>query len=286
MNSAEDIEQVIEKLHVTTSVKTDERILKDAFAALEESDRKDASHVTRGWHVVSISRLIKLGAVAAVVLMAFALFFRGPAVKAVTLGQMYEALQGMKNVCISRFRSGRQEPVQKEWVSSTLNIRMLEDKKEFVLWDLSNGVKKRKRTSSDIVETSVLSEGALAGARKAMAHSFGLLPFSDLSAAPEGAEWHRVDEPGVAAVVPGTEVYDLTWPQKSAKSATVRFMKYRVFVDISNNLPKRTEYYSKLKPEDEYQFMSSEVVAYPTENEFSALIHSVFGSVSRFPSPN
>jgi hypothetical protein len=278
MNPADNVELAIERLYVSTSAELDRRILADASAALEESVHKQPARARRGWYVVSVSRLIRLGAVAAVVLLAFTLFFRGPAVKAVTLAEIYEAVQRVKNVCISRFQPGEQEPLQKEWVSSTLNIRLLEDKREFVLWDLANGLSKRKRTSSDIIETSVLAEGVLAGARKAIAHSFGLVPFSDLSAAPEGARWHRVDDPEVAAVVPGTEVYDLTWPQKGTKSGMVRFIKYRFFVDISNNLPKRTEHYWKLKSEDEYKFVHFEVVTYPSEPEVSALIQNTFGA--------
>ena len=45
MNPADQIEQTIERLHITTRAETDERILGDAFAALEKYAQKQSTYV-------------------------------------------------------------------------------------------------------------------------------------------------------------------------------------------------------------------------------------------------
>jgi len=86
-----------------------------------------------------------------------------------------------------------------------------------------------------------------------------------------------VDDPNVTSIFPGTKVYELTWLQKSINSDMVIFRKWRVFVDTPTNLPRRTEWYSKLKPDDEYRFQTCEVVTYPSESEIKVLLSDIFG---------
>ena len=279
MNSAEDIEHAIERLHVTTRARTDERILEDAFAALEESGHKQPSHVTSGWHVVSMSRLIKLGAVAAVFLVALALFFRGPAVKAVTLAQIYEAVEKVRNVCISSFGAGKQEPIQKEWVSRTLNIIMFETKEEFVLHDLRNKVIQIKSLSSGTIKTVVPTEEVFARAKKRMARAIGLVPFSEFKDIPETARWNRVYDPNVVIVDPDTQVYDLIWTTpESTIPPGLRTHTWRYFIDTRTNLPTRVEVYSKGASEANRTLHKYDVPTYMTDTEVRALIQNTFGS--------
>ena len=279
MNSAEHIEQAIEKLHVTTSAKTDEWILGDAFAALEQSRRKQPSHVTRGWRVVSVRRLIKLGAVAAVVLVAITLFFRGPAAAAVTLAQVYEAVEKVRNVCISSFEAGEQKPIQKQWVSRALNIIMFETKGEFVLHDLGNKVMKIKSLSSHTVETVVPSEEVFARAKRVMDGAFGLVPFSEFKDIPETAQWSRVYDPNVVTVDPGTQVYDLIWttPERTIPPG-LRTHRWRYSIDTRTNLPTRVEVYSKGASEAKHTLRKYDVATYVTDTEIRALILKIFGS--------
>ncbi len=283
MNPADQIERTIEKLHITTRAETDKRILDDAFAALEKSTQKQSPHVGRSARRRTLRiRIAELAAVAAVILVVFALFFGTPTTETVALNEIYEALGKVENVCIATFLPPANEPVQTEWVSQTLNIDMVRFGERFVLWDIPNRVQMIKYLSSGAVKTTAITEEMLTKVEKAAGRAFDLLPFSDISDIPKSAQWNHVEGPQVT-VVPDTQVYDLIWLQESTTGTIVRFYKWRIFVDTGIKLPKRAEWYSKLKPEEEYKFETFAVVTYPSENQIKILIRNTFGPAATQP---
>jgi hypothetical protein len=220
-----------------------------------------------------------------VILVVFALFFGTPATEAVALNEIYEALGKVQNVCIATFLPPANQPVQIEWVSQTLNIDMVRFSERFVLWDIPNKVQMIKYLSTGSITTTAITDEKLAKVEQAAGRRFGLVPFSDISDVSD-ARWSRVEESKVAAAVSGTKVYELTWPQKETSSEAIELRKWRVFVDTRTNLPKRAEWYSKLKPEEEYKFETFTVVTYPSESEIQALIRKTFGpAASRVGEP-
>ncbi|MCH8119493.1 MAG: hypothetical protein IIC00_07180 [Planctomycetes bacterium] len=283
MNPADQIERTIERLHITTRAETDKRILDDAFAALEKSAQKQSPDVGRNARRRTLRiRIAELAAVAAVIVVVFALFFGTRVTETVALNEIYEALGKVENVCIATFLPPANEPVQIEWVSQTLNIDMVRFGEQFVLWDIPNKVKMIRYLSSDSITTTAITDEMLAKVEQAAGRRFGLVPFSDISDV-SGARWSRVEESKVAAAVSGTKVYELTWPQKETNSEAIELRKWRVFVDIHTNLPKRAEHYFKLRPQEEYKFEMFEVITYPSGGEIQALIHKTFGSALRQP---
>jgi len=278
MNPADQIERTIGRLHLTTRSETDKRILDDAFAALEKSAQKQPPHVGRTARRRTLRiRIAELAAVAAVILVVFALFFGTPATRAVGLGEIYEALGRVENVCIATFQPPANEPLQTEWVSQTLNIDMVRFGEQFVLWDITNKIRMIKYLSSASVRTEAVSEEMLAKAKKAIHQTFGLLPFAYYKEAPEDAQWSRMDDTQVAAVVPDSKVYELIWKEKSTTSEAIGFRKWRVFVDTHTNLPKRAEHYFKIDHEEDYKFEKYEVITYPSEDEIQMDIRKTFG---------
>jgi len=283
MNPANQIERTIGRLHIKTRAETDKRILDDAFAALEKSTQKQSPQIVRGARRRTLRiRIAKLAAAAAVILVVFALFFGTRATKAVGLGEIYEALGRVENVCIATFQPPANEPVQTEWVSQSLNIDMVRFGEQFVLWDIPNRVRIIKYLSSDSVKTEMLSDEILAKVEQAAGRRFGLVPFSEVSDVSR-ARWTRVKDPQLAAVVSGTKVYELTWPQKEAGSETIEFRKWRVFVDTRSKLPKRAEHYFQLEPGEDYKFEKYEVITYPSEGEIQAVVHRAFGPAASRP---
>ena len=280
MNPADQIEQTIERLHITTRAETDERILDDAFAALEKSAQKQSPHVGRIARRRTLRiRIAELAAVAAVILVVFALFFGTWVTKTVALNEIYEALGKVENVCITRFLPPANEPVQIEWVSQTLNIDMVRFGERFVLWDIPNKVQMIKYLSTGSITTTAITDEKLTKVEQAAGRRFGLVPFSDISDV-SGARWSRVEESKVAATVSGTKVYELTWPQKETSSEAIELRKWRVFVDIRTNLPKRAEHYFKLRPQEEYKFEMFEVITYPSGEQIQSLVRKTFGPVA------
>jgi len=277
MNPAEQIERTIERLHITTRAETDKRILDDAFAALEKSAQKQSPDVGRSARRRTLKiRIAELTAVAAVILVVFALFFGTRLTETVALNEIYEALGKVEDVCIAKFQPPANEQVQIEWVSQTLNIDMVRFGERFVLWDIPNKVQMIKYLSTGSITTTAITDEMLAKVEQATGRRFGLVPFSDISDV-SGARWSRVEDSEIVTTMSGTEVYDLTWLQESTTGTAVRFCKWRVFVDTCTNLPKRAEWYSKLKPEEEYRFETFTVVTYPSESEIQALIRRTFG---------
>jgi hypothetical protein len=274
MNHGDDVERAIAELHLTTKAETDERILGDAFVALggavQEPQPETAGNI---WRTIMTSRAAVPAAVAAVILVAFALFFNLPSRRAVTVARIYGALGKVENIQISKFQAGQADPDRQLWASETLRVKLFKsgsgNQEQLALWDISNRVKMTAYLSS--VQTETITEQMLAELEQSTARFSGLVPFSDMSDVPEGAHWNRVDDPEVAAIAPGTEAYELTWMEAVARR------KWRVFVDVRTNLPKRAEFYAKLKPEDDYTIETITVVAYPSESEIQALVENIFG---------
>jgi len=277
MNPADQIERTIERLHITTRAETDERILNDAFAALEKSAQKQSPHVGRSARRRTLRiRIAELAAVAAVILVVFALFFGTRLTETVALNEIYEALGKVQNVCIATFLPPANEPVQIEWVSQTLNIDMVRFGERFVLWDIPNKVQMIKYLSTGSITTTAITDEMLAKVEQAAGRSFGLVPFSDISDV-SGAQWSRVEDREIEVTVSGTKVYELTWPQKETSSDAIDLKKWRVFVDADSNLPKRAEWYHKLKPEEDYRFATFTVITYPSEGQIQLLVRDTFG---------
>ncbi len=282
MNSADNIERAVEQLHITTRAETDKCILDDAFVALEKSAQEQSTQVGRSAQRRTIRiRIVELAAVAAVILVIFALFF-GMSATDVGLMEIYQVLGAVENICITTFEPAANEPIQIEWVSQTLNIDMFRIGEQLVLWDIPNKVKMTKYLSSDSVKTQILSGEMLSKVKQAAGQRFGLVPFSNISDI-SGARWTRVEDSDIEAVVSDTRVYDLTWPETNTASGSIELKKWRFFLDRDTNLPKRTELYSKLQSEDEYTFETFAVVTYPSESQIQVLIRETFGSAPTQP---
>jgi len=282
MNSADNIEHTIEQLHITTRPETDKRILDDAFVALEKSAQEQSFHVARSTrpNILRI-RIAEFAAVAAVILVVFALFFGTPA-KAVTFGQVIQAVGKVKNICVSRFSADKAEPYQRVWTSQTMNIRLFEGVEEgqmqYVLYDLPNRVRKTKFLFSDLIRIDDISADMFAQIKKTLTSTVGLIPFTDINRVPKDSQWNHVEDPNVSAIVPDTEIYDLTYPQKSTTGTGIRFIKNRLFVDPFTKLPKRIEFYTKLTLEEKYRFRNFSVITYPDESQIRTFIRETYGA--------
>ena len=162
--------------------------------------------------------LLKPAAVAVgVLLIMAALFFSTLTVKAVTIAQVYKAIEKAKNVYIAKFAPYKTEPKQEKWISKTLNIYITRTGNESFLWDMwdiTNGLRKTKNPDTGAVETTGLTDETLADVEKKMSGSLGLVPFTNMSDMPADTEWSRVTYDGLQATAEGIEVYDRTWAER------------------------------------------------------------------------
>ena len=223
----------------------------------------------------SLRPIIKTGiAVAAVLLIGIGLLLNTPSAKAVTIEQIYKAIEKVRNVYVASFVPEKKEPVQEKWVSRALNVYMTKTGEQLVLWDLQNKVKKTKHLDSNLVETTVLSDDVINETSGKMSGSLGLMPFYDISEIPADAEWTHVADAGVETYTKETKVYDLTWSAKAYDGSVV--FKWRFFVDHKTNLPRRIEIYQKLLAEDDYIFMSSKEIEYLSDSKMQGIIKDIF----------
>jgi len=210
-------------------------------------------------------------AAAAVILIGFALFLSIPTAKAVTIDEIYRAIEKVKNVYISNFVLDKKEPVQEIWVSRTLNIYMTKTGEQWVLWDIANGLRKSKHCATNVTEMVSLSEDGITGIETKISGSLGITPFYAISDVPEDADWGRVADKDLEAAAKGFEVYDLAWTERAYDGSVVS-KKWRFFVNAKEDLPQRIEIYQMLTTDTEYILMSLMMVEYLSDSEIQGVV--------------
>ncbi len=220
-------------------------------------------------------QLLKAGlAAAAVIAIGFALLFNSPAAGAVTIEQIYRAIKNAKNVCITSFPLGKTEPSQEIWASRTLNIYMTKTGEESVLLDFGNKVRSVKNFNTGYVESSPLPPETITSTETLTAGFWGLVPFSDISAIPDDAEWNCVGNDDLETIIEAVEIYELTWLERAYDGSTV-FNKWLFFVDSKTILPKRIETYRKSAGDIEYALLSAKEVEYLSDSEMEEVVKKV-----------
>ena len=218
---------------------------------------------------LNMKPLLKAGlAAAAVIVIGLALLLNSPAAKAVTLDQVYRAVEKVKNVYISKFGPDKAELIQEMWISRSLNIYMMSKTSEgLVLVDTAKKHRRTKQPGRASTEAKPLSDGYYAEIEKTMAGYLGLLPFAHISDVPKDANWSRTDE--------SCEVYELTWTDKTYGGVPV-FRKSLYFVDPETGLPNKVELYVQSSTAGEYYLQSEIVVKRLSDDEIRSAVKEVF----------
>jgi hypothetical protein len=211
--------------------------------------------------VLNMKPLLKVGLAAAVVIaIGFAILPNAPTAKAVTLDQVYRAVEKIGNIYI-KFGSDKAEPVQEMWVSRSLNIYMITNTNEgLVLWDTDKNYKKTKLTDRASPEVTTLSDEDCTLIEARFSGFLDLLPGENIN-----ADWIRKENPGE---------YELTWIDKSHRGSPV-FRMRRYFFD-STSLPSKVEFHQKLSEADNYTLQMEVVVKSLREDEMRAEVNKVF----------
>ena len=288
MNPSDNIEQTIEKLHIATKPKTDERILNNAFAAFEKSLKAPSLQNGRYTRLNIISnKIIKFTAVAAVIIVISALFLKWPASTTNVPGRIDTALSKAKNICITKFQPDGTEPYEQQWLSTTLNVKMVKsienNRMQFALWDIPNKTKMQTFLSSNTIRTEPITENMLAELEESMIQNSGLLQFFQKGLIPKDAVWKKVADPEVTAKYPEAKIYELTWQQQGTTEGEIAYKKWLIFADAKTNLPVRAEWYKKSQPDEQYELESYTLFSYPKQDEIQTIIRSEFSPSRRQP---
>jgi hypothetical protein len=211
-------------------------------------------------------------AAAAAILIAF-LLFNIPVARAVNLSQIGKALEQMRNVYFATFDTEMAEPTQEIWVSQALNIKMLKNRTECVLWDIKDKSRTSKNLSTGSITIAEPDNNVLADVEGTMKMTSVLLPFNSMREAPEDAKWLPDPNEDISTVIPGTQLYDLEWTEKSFNGSIIH-RRWRGHIDIETKRPKRIERWIKLAEED-YKLVTVTEVSYPTTDKIKAIIKEV-----------
>jgi len=224
---------------------------------------------------INVKPLARIVAVAATVVIVAALLLNTQTAKAVTLADIYRALENVQNVYIAHFGPDLEEPAQEQWVSRKLGIHLIKTKVEIVLRDVTGETMKVKQLQDGSIESGIMSAEMVGQTRENMAGSLGLVPFTQLSLLPKGAEWTPANRDGLTGVAEGVEVYDLTWTEEMPNGPTV-IRKWRYFVNNQTGLPQRVELYRKLVDDYEYALKSMKTVEYLSDEQIQEVVKEVF----------
>ncbi len=287
MNFSDDIERSIEKLHISTKAETDGRILEDAYAALEGIPKESSGQRDKNiWQTLFANKIVQYTAVAALIIVGFAMFFKSLAPEPTVSMRVDSALKKAGNICISKFHADGTEPYEQVWFSQTLKVQLVRttdnNQVRFALTDIPNKVRMLNYSSSDSVRRESVDEKVLAELEKSMVQNSGLVSFLNSSEFTEDVHWQRVIDPTAMAQVPGTKIYDITLLQEAAPGEA-KYRKWRILADTVTHLPKRAEWYAKSELGREYELERYSVFSYPDEKEIELLVQNTFGPADRRP---
>ena len=209
-------------------------------------------------------------AAAAVLLFASILFIQPSRAKAISIDQIYEAIEKVNVIHKKSYRFNDKEPAQETWASRTQNLYLLKTRTQLVLWDITNQVRKLKNSDTSSIETEQLTDDKIFKIKKLIDDAIIVMPFYRVTDVPAGAIWSRVVKRNLN-ISHNIEVYDLTWAEEMYDGSET-LCKWRVFINIEANLPQKIEWYQKPHPDKDYNLTSILEVEYPDESRIDTFI--------------
>ncbi len=210
---------------------------------------------------LSRRRLIKTGfaAAAAIAVASGIMVLSLNTAEALSLSTVYGAINEIRNVHIVHYAVGREEPIEEKWVSRELGTLLFKIDDEFVLWDVSSGVRWTRRTPEAAVERVEIEPDMSRQVETSIRGSLGLMPFDAFSGIPQDTVWKRIETD--ATVPAGQDLYELSWSEAVAPTISVLY-KWKLYVDVQNNVPVQIQTYRKV-PRDAGFVHKSTIIAHP-----------------------
>jgi hypothetical protein len=227
------------------------------------------AHLKRKVSGLKTKSLVRAGlAAAAVILIGLGLFLYSSSAAAVSLKQIYSAVEGVRNVHITTSIDQ-----QEQWVSQGLNIYLMKIGPEWVLFDVGTGVRKSKDSLTGKTDQRQLPEDEIESIKKKMNITLALMPFDSIYGIPPGTQWSPVMDAAPQSASGGTEMYDLTWTERTSSNVARR---WRFYVDPGTRLPHKIESYQKRSVDTDYRLRLVKQVEYLSDAEMKAVIGKVF----------
>lgn len=190
------------------------------------------------------SSMAKVAAMAAVFMIAAYLLLQPPIVKGLDLQEVFGQINNVENVYVEMIDPDNSNPIQKIWISSSLQVLLSETNGEYTFWNLSEKTGQKRYTAGPINQIPYTGN-----VRKMMDIRGVLMPFKHISELPEKYDWIQVE------TVQGLKqksviVYDLIWKDGNANRVVER--KWRACLRSDIKLPIMTEMWEKPPFQDEF----------------------------------
>jgi hypothetical protein len=235
---------------------------------ISEIEQNLSSGVSRDRYSVpfGLKNVAKTLAAAAVIAVAFMFLYTLPRASAVSIRQIYNAIQNAANIYTTQYAVEDIEPLQERWISKDLEVLAIKDKSGLVVWNTSDKMRYMILPGSVEPEMSPLSEKQISLTLKKIQSSLNFVPFDDISEVPEGANWYEVEGAELENVPVNTKVYELTWTERTSNKAELHF-KWRGFIEEETNKPLRTELYMRRGSSGDYELQMLYMIEYWTESQ-------------------
>ena len=276
---------IVTVLHLDTSAKADTQtesanLYADFPVRVEVSNLEDMPAGEEQTFAEEIKRPVKMKSVsdklrpfvkialpiAAVIVIAFSLLYSLPSAKALTIEQIYTAIDKVKNIYIASFAPDKREPIQEICISRSEELYFTKTANEFMLWNVPDNVRKTKLLDTGTIEQTSLNSDALASIRAKIYGPLGIMPFSKSSDIPKDAKWSEITLSDSQSADQNTKLYELSWTEKASNEYMVQ-RSWRVFTDESTKLPKKVQWFKQLASDDQPVLESTMVIEYPSNEE-------------------
>lgn len=207
---------------------------------------------------------LRTGIAAAIVLFVFMLFPEVAPSIDVSLGQMYQALNKMKDFHATAISPETGNVIHEKWVANSLGLMLTEQQGHSVLLDINAATMKTNGLPAE-----QLNKEALTDIKKTMEPSTYLLPFPYLSQALEQADWKKIEPAQGGVEMLGTEIYDLIWTDDADLGQKIT-NRSRCYIDTQLRVPRRTELWQK--KDGQFKLYSIVEINYPEPSEIDRMI--------------
>ncbi|MFA5553732.1 MAG: hypothetical protein WCZ89_02135 [Phycisphaerae bacterium] len=228
-------------------------------------------NMKKHWSFAGIAKgvkyLTKIAAAAVIIMAVSILIYNIPSATAVSIEQVYQAIQKAVNIHITRYTPDSIEPIQERWISKSLRLYILKTSEGTAVWDLSNRKHILRAKDSLATEVFSLSETAINNIRQKITGPLELTPFENISQIPADAKWNKIN----GVYLEGSDVYELLWTRITQGQSLLAF-KWRVYIDKQTQLPSRVELYQKLPDEAEYNLITANEIKYLSDEDIINLL--------------
>jgi hypothetical protein len=212
---------------------------------------------------------ITAAGIAAAITITCVLLFYNPAVTAISLDHIHNALSEIDTLHMIKYVHDRKEPVQELWIARSQQTYLIKTGKRKDLWDISKENIITKQHSSSPPEIKSMGNIQAENAKEFLTGALGAIPFRSQSSMPRDAEWKKIIPEETNLTQKDIVVYELEWTSKASDGSIV-YRKWRGYINLHTHLPQEIHWYIKINAEEKYALDSTTKLEIISLSEFTA----------------